>query len=195
MTKTDPKVDEYIKRIKQWQEEVKTLRAVILDFPLTEELKWGLPCYSLEKGNVVIIQVFKDYCAVMFFKGALLKDAKGVLSTPGKTQAGRQIRFTSAREIVEMEAVVKSYIHEAFEVEKAGLKVKYKKATDFPIPEEFQKKLDELPALKAAFAALTPGRQKAYIFYVSAAKRSQTRESRVEQCMQQILSGKGLDDQ
>jgi uncharacterized protein YdeI (YjbR/CyaY-like superfamily) len=195
MAKTNPKVEEYLRKAKKWQEELKKLRTLILDFPLAEELKWGLPCYTLQKSNIVIIQVFKEYCAVMFFKGALLKDAKGILSTPGKTQAGRQIRFTSAREIVEMEAIVKAYIQEAIEVEKAGLKVKYKKTIDFIVPEEFQKKLDEIPDLKTAFDALTPGRQRSYIFYISAAKQSKTRVARVEKCTQQILSGKGLDDE
>jgi uncharacterized protein YdeI (YjbR/CyaY-like superfamily) len=194
MAKTNPKVDEYLKRAKKWQEELKKLRTLILNFPLAEELKWGLPCYTLQKSNIVIIQVFKEYCAVMFFKGALLKDAKGILSTPGKTQAGRQIRFTNAREIDEREATVEAYIREAIEVEKAGLKVNYRKTSELAIPEEFQKQLDENPALKTAFDALTPGRQRAYIYHFSAPKQSKTRVARVENCLQLILAGKGIDD-
>jgi uncharacterized protein YdeI (YjbR/CyaY-like superfamily) len=158
-------------------------------------LKWGKPCYTFQKSNVLIIQGFNEYCAIMFFKGALLKDVKGILIMPGNsTQAGRQIRFTSAREIVEMENILKAYIHEAIEVEKAGLKVNFKQTSDFKIPEEFQNKLVEMPALKTAFNALTPGRQRAYIYYFSTAKQSKTRQSRVKKYIQHILNGKGLND-
>jgi uncharacterized protein YdeI (YjbR/CyaY-like superfamily) len=191
----NPKVDGYLRKAKKWQEEMEKLRKIILDCGLTEELKWGHPCYTFQKSNIVLIHGFKEYCALLFFKGALLKDANGILVQQTKNvQAGRQIRFTNVREIVELEAILKAYIHEAIEVEKAGLKVNYKKTTEFIIPEEFQKKLDEIPALKAAFNALTPGRQRGYILYFSAPKQSKTRESRVEKCMQQILNGKGLND-
>ena len=191
----NPKVDVYLSKAKKWQEEVEKLRMIILDCQLTEELKWGWPCYTFQKSNIVLIQVFKEYCALLFFKGALLKDANGILNKIGEnTQAGRQIRFTNVREIVEMEPILKAYINEAIEVEKAGLKVNFKKNTELIFPEEFQNKLDENPALKTAFDALTPGRQRAYNLYFSAPKQSKTRESRVEKCMQQILNGKGLND-
>jgi uncharacterized protein YdeI (YjbR/CyaY-like superfamily) len=195
MNKMNPKVDEYLRKAKQWQKEFKKLRMLILDCGLTEELKWGQPCYTFEKSNIVLIHGFKEYCALLFFKGALLNDPNGILiQQTENVQAARQIRFTNVREIVKMEPLLKAYIYEAIEVEKAGLKVNYKKTADFKIPEEFQKKLDEIPALKTAFDALTPGRQRAYIFYFSAPKQSKTRESRVEKCMQQILNGKGLND-
>jgi uncharacterized protein YdeI (YjbR/CyaY-like superfamily) len=195
MNRTNPKVDFYFSKSKKWQEEIKKLRTIVLDCPLTEELKWGSPCYTFQKSNIVLIHVFKEYCALLFFKGALLKDADGILIQQTKNvQAARQIRFTKVREIVQMEPILKAYIHEAIEVEKAGLKVKFKKTSEFAVPEEFQKKLDAIPALKTAFAALTPGRQRAYIFYFSAPKQSKTRESRVEKCMRQILNGKGLND-
>jgi uncharacterized protein YdeI (YjbR/CyaY-like superfamily) len=191
----NPKVDAYLRKAKKWQKELKELRAIVLDCGLTEELKWGQPCYTFEKSNVVVIHAFKEYCAFLFFKGALLKDPKGILIQQTKNvQAARQIRFTNLREIVEMEPILKAYIHEAIEVEKAGLKVELKKTTEFTIPEEFQSKLDKLPSLKTAFDALTPGRQRGYILYFSQAKQSKTREARVEKCMQQILNGKGLDD-
>jgi uncharacterized protein YdeI (YjbR/CyaY-like superfamily) len=191
----NPKVDVYLSKAQKWQEELKKLRMIILDCGLTEELKWGVPCYTFQESNIVLIHVFKEYCALLFFKGALLNDANGILIKQTKnTQAGRQIRFTNVREIVEMETIVKAYVYEAIEVEKAGLKVDFKKTTEFTIPEEFQNKLDEIPALKTAFDALTPGRQRAYILYFSAPKQSKTRESRVEKCMQQILDGKGLND-
>ena len=177
----NPKVDAYLSKAKKWQEEFEKLRMIILDCQLTEELKWGVPCYTFQKSNIVLIHVFKEYCALLFFKGALLNDTKGILVQQTKnTQAGRQIRFTSVREIIKMEPILKAYIYEAIEVEKAGLKVDYKKTTEFIIPEEFQNKLDEIPALKTAFYALTPGRQRAYILYFSAPKESKTRESRVE---------------
>jgi uncharacterized protein YdeI (YjbR/CyaY-like superfamily) len=195
MNKTNPKVDGYLRKAKKWQKEMEKLRRISLDCGLTEEVKWGKPCYTFQKSNIVIIQGFKEYCALMFCKGALLNDPNGILKKPGEnTQAARQIRFTNVREIVEMEPILKAYIYEAIEAEKAGLKVNFKKNPE-PTPEELQNKLDEIPALKTAFDALTPGRQRAYILYFSAAKQSKTRESRVEKCMQQILNGKGLDDQ
>jgi uncharacterized protein YdeI (YjbR/CyaY-like superfamily) len=196
MNGMNPKVDFYFIKEKKWQEEIEKLRTIILDCQLTEELKWGVPCYSFQKSNVVLIHVFKEYCAILFVKGALLKDANGILITQTENvQAARQVRFTNVQEIVEMEAILKAYIGEAIEVEKAGLKVNYKKATEFSIPDEFQNKLDEFPALETAFYALTPGRQRAYLLYFSAPKQSKTRESRVEKCMKQILNGKGLNDQ
>jgi uncharacterized protein YdeI (YjbR/CyaY-like superfamily) len=195
MTKKNPIVDEYLSKAKKWQEGMEKLRIISLDCGLTEELKWGKPCYTFQKSNVVIIQGFKDYFALMFFKGALLKDPNGILIKPGeRTQAGRQIRFTNAQEIVEMESIVKTYIDETIEVEKAGLKVHFKKTSDYKIPKEFQNKLDKIPALKTAFYALTPGRQRAYIHYFSTAKQSKTRESRIEKYMEKILIGKGLND-
>ena len=195
MNRMNPKVDGYLRRSKKWQEELEKLRKIVLDCGLTEELKWGVPCYTFQESNVVLIHVFKDYCALLFFKGALLKDAKGILiQQTANVQAARQIRFTNVREIVKMKTILKAYIYEAIEVEKAGLKVNFKKPTEFAIPEEFQNKLAEMPGLKTAFGALTPGRQRAYILYFSAPKQSKTRESRVEKCMKQILNGKGLDD-
>jgi uncharacterized protein YdeI (YjbR/CyaY-like superfamily) len=192
----NPKVDVFLSKAKKWQEEFEKLRMIILDCDLTEELKWGWPCYTFQKSNIVLINGFKEYCALLFFKGALLNDANGILNKIGEnTQAGRQIRFTNVREIVEMETILKAYIYEAIEVEKAGLKVNFKKNTELIFPEEFQNKLDENPALKTAFDALTPGRQRAYNLYFSAPKQSKTRESRIEKCMQQILNGKGLNDQ
>ncbi|MCV9948523.1 DUF1801 domain-containing protein [Paenibacillus sp. BT-177] len=191
----NPKVDVYLDKAKKWQAEMEKLRALMLDCQLNEELKWGKPCYMFQNSNIAIIQGFKEHCALMFFKGALLKDPNGILIKPGEdTQAGRQIRFTNVEEIVEMEAILKDYINEAIEVEKAGLKVDFKKNTELIFPEEFQTKLDENPALKTAFAALTPGRQRAYIMHFSAPKQSKTRESRIEKCIQDILAGKGLND-
>ena len=196
MNRTNPKVDAFLSKAKKWQEEFEKLRMIILDCQLTEELKWGVPCYTFENKNIVLIHGFKEYCALLFFKGALLNDAKSILiQQTENVQAARQIRFTNVQEIVEMETILKAYIYEAIELEKAGLKVDFKKTTEFIIPEEFQKKLDEIPALKTAFDRLTPGRQRAYIFYFSAPKQSKTRESRVEKYMQQILNGKGLNDQ
>ena len=196
MNRMNPKVDFCFSKAKTWQAEFQKLRTIILDCQLTEELKWGQPCYSFQKGNIVLIHGFKEYCALLFFKGAMLKDTKCILiQQTENVQAARQVRFTNLRDIVEMEPILKAYIHEAIEVEKAGLKVKLKKTAEFGIPEEFQKKLDGIPALKAAFDRLTPGRQRAYILYFSAPKQSKTRESRVQKCMQQILNGKGLNDQ
>jgi uncharacterized protein YdeI (YjbR/CyaY-like superfamily) len=195
MNKMNPKVDFYFNKAKEWQKELAKLRTIVLGCQLAEELKWGVPCYTFEKRNIVLIHAFKEYCALLFVKGSLLKDANGILiQQTENVQAARQIRFTNLREIVEMKPILSAYIHEAIEVEKAGLKVKLKRTSEFTIPEEFQNKLDEIPALKSAFDALTPGRQRAYIFYFSGAKQSKTRESRVEKCMQQILNGKGLDD-
>ena len=194
MNKKNPKVDAILRQEKKWQEEFETLRTIVLDCPLTEELKWYQPCYTLQKRNVVLIHGFKEFCALMFFKGALLNDPHRILVTPGQHQAARQIRFTNVQEIVKMESIVRSYIEEAIEVEKAGLKVRLKKTADYKMPDEFQKKLDEIPALKAAFGALTPGRQRGYIFHVSQPKLSKTREARVEKCMKLILDGKGLND-
>jgi uncharacterized protein YdeI (YjbR/CyaY-like superfamily) len=169
---------------------------IILDCGLTEELKWGVPCYTFQKSNIVLIHGFKEYCAILFVKGALLKDVNGILIQQTKNvQAARQIRFTDVREIIEMEPILKAYIHEAIEVEKAGLKVNYKKSTEFTIPEELINKLEEVPGLQDAFDALTPGRQRAYILYFSAPKQSKTREARIEKWLQQILNGKGLNDQ
>jgi uncharacterized protein YdeI (YjbR/CyaY-like superfamily) len=191
----NPKVDVVLSKAKKWQEELEKLRLIILDCGLTEELKWGWPCYTLPDRNVVLIHGFKEYCAILFFKGALLHDAEGILiQQTGNVQAGRQIRFTNVNEIVKLEPILKAYIYEAIEVEKAGLKVNFKKTTEYNIPEEFQNKLDEIPALKTAFEALTPGRQRAYIFYFSEPKQSKTREARVEKCIPQILNGKGLND-
>ena len=190
----NPKVDWYFSKAKKWQEEIEKLRTIVLDCGLTEELKWGVPSYAFQKGNIVLIHVFKEYCALLFFKGALLNDANGILiQQTENVQAGRQIRFTNVREIVKMEPILKAYIYEAIEVEKAGLKVNFKKNTELIFPEEFKNKLDEIPALKTAFDGLTPGRQRAYILYFSAPKQSKTRESRVEKCIQQILNGKGLN--
>jgi uncharacterized protein YdeI (YjbR/CyaY-like superfamily) len=192
--KRNPKVDAYLGRAKKWQKEFKKLRMIILDCGLTEELKWGKPCYSFQQSNIAILQGFKEFCALLFAKGALLKDANGILRKPGEsTQAARRIPFTNVREIIEMEPVLKAYIREAMAAEKAGLKVEFKKNPE-PVPDELQKKLDKIPALETAFAALTPGRQRGYILFFSAPKQSKTRESRVEKCVQQILKGRGLND-
>jgi uncharacterized protein YdeI (YjbR/CyaY-like superfamily) len=196
MNKMNSKIDEYLSKAKKWHEEIEKLRMIILDCGLTEELKWRAPCYMFQKSNIVIIQGFKEYCALLFFKGVLLNDPKSILKKTGEnTRVGRQIRFTNVREIVKLETILKAYIYEAIEVEKAGLKVNIKKNTELIFPEEFQNKINEYPVLKAAFDALTPGRQRAYNYYFSAPKQSKTRESRVEKCMQKILNGKGLDDQ
>jgi uncharacterized protein YdeI (YjbR/CyaY-like superfamily) len=189
------KVDAYLSKAKKWQKEMTKLRMIILDCQLTEELKWGKPCYIFQKSNIVLIVGFKEYCALIFCKGALLNDANGILIKPGEnTQAGRQIRFTNVQEIVEMEPILKAYIYEAVEAEKAGLEVNFKAITELIYPEEFQKKLAKNAGLKAAFEALTPGRRRAYNLYFAAPKQSKTRESRVEKCTQRILNGKGLND-
>jgi uncharacterized protein YdeI (YjbR/CyaY-like superfamily) len=194
MNRLNPKVDAFLSRAKKWRKEFEQLRLILLDCGLTEELKWGKPCYMFEESNVAIIQGFKEFCALLFCKGALLNDTRGLLKKPGEnTQAARRIPFTQVREIVAMGPVLKVYLQEAMEVEKAGLQVNFKKNPE-PIPEEFRNKSDAHPALKTAFEALTPGRQRAYILYFSAPKQSKTRTSRVEKCMPQILKGKGLMD-
>ena len=191
----NPKVDWYFEKNEKWEKEIKKLRTIILDCGLNEELKWGCPCYTFNNSNVVLIHVFKEYCAVLFFKGAILNDANGILiQQTENVQSARQVRFTNVREVIKHEKILKAYIYEAIEVEKAGLKVKLKKTSDYKIPEEFQKRLEKSKALKTAFEKLTPGRQRAYIFYFSQAKQSRTREERVEKYLKQILSGKGLDD-
>jgi uncharacterized protein YdeI (YjbR/CyaY-like superfamily) len=191
----NPEAGAYFSNAKKWHDEFDKLRMIILDCQLTEKLKWGVPSYTFEERNIVLIHGFKEYCALLFFKGALLKDTNGILiKQTENVQAARQVRFTNVQEIVEMEAVLKVYIFEAIEVENAGLKVNFKKTAEFTMPGEFQNKLNEIPALKTAFGALSPGRQRAYILHFSAPKQSKTRKSRVEKCMQQILEGKGLDD-
>jgi uncharacterized protein YdeI (YjbR/CyaY-like superfamily) len=190
----NPRVDAYFSKVENWQEELEQLRMIILDCGLVEELKWGQPCYSFQKTKIVIIGGLKEYCVLSFFNGALLSDPESILIKPGEnTQGARLIRFTSVREIVKMEPILKSYIYEAIEVEKAGLKVDFKKNPE-PVPVEFQKKLDKKPSLKTAFERLTPGRQRAYILYFSAPKQSKTRESRIEKYIKQILNGKGLNE-
>ena len=192
----NPIVDFYFTKAKRWQEEINKLRVIILDCQLAEELKWGVPCYTFKKSNIVLIHVFKDYCALLFFKGALLNDANGILIQQTKNvQAARQVRFTNIQEIEKMKAILKAYIYEAIEIEKDGLKVDLKKTAAFIMAEEFKNKLKEMPALKTAFDALTPGRQRAYMLYFSAPKQSKTREQRVEKSIKQILNGKGLNDQ
>ncbi|MCY9005942.1 YdeI family protein [Peribacillus frigoritolerans] len=194
-SRTNPKVDEFLGKAKKWKEEYETLRNIVLDCELTEEFKWMHPCYTFEKKNIVLIHGFKEYCALLFHKGALLQDVHGLLiQQTENVQGARQIRFTNVQEIVATESILKAYIHEAIEVEKAGLEVEFKKNEEFIIPEELHNKFDDIPALKTAFEALTPGRQRAYILYFSQAKQSKTRESRIEKCMQKILDGKGLKD-
>src|SRR6218665_796726 len=195
MNTLNPKVDEYLSKVEKWRKESEKLRMIVLDCRLTEELKWGCPCYTFQKKNIVIIQGFKEYCALLFIKGALLKDARGILIRQTKNvQAARQIRFVHIREIVALEPVLKAYIYEAIEAEKSGLKADFKEKNELVFPEEFQNKLDKIPALKKTFGALTPGRQRAYVLYFSQPKQSKTREARVEKYMPQILKGKGLYD-
>lgn len=202
MNSMNPKVDFYFDKAKKWQEEIRKLRTIILGCGLTEELKWGCPCYTFQTGlsgrqesNIVLIHVFKEYCAVLFFKGVLLNDANGILvQQTENVQAARQARFTNLAEIAELQPILKAYIYEAVEVEKAGLKVDLKTTAEFTIPVEFQNKLNNIPALKAAFDALTPGRQKGYLLHFSGARQSKTRQARVEKCILQILAGKGLND-
>jgi uncharacterized protein YdeI (YjbR/CyaY-like superfamily) len=195
MNITNPKIDTFLSKAKKWGKEFEQLRTIVLDCGLTEEYKWMHPCYTFEGKNIVLIHGFKEFCALLFFKGSLLKDTHGVLIRQTENvQAGRQIRFTNVQEIVKIKPIIKRYIHEAIEVEKAGLKVKMKKTSDYKIPEEFQIKLNKIPALKTAFKSLTPGRQRAYIFYFSQAKQSKTRTARVEKYISQILNRKGLDD-
>jgi len=191
----NPKVDFYFSKAQQWQQELEQLRMIVLNCGLTEELKWGVPCYTFQKSNIVLIHVFKEYCAVLFFKGALLNNADGILiQQTENVQAARQVRFTGLAQITEIAATLKAYIYEAIEVEKAGLKVELKKTSAFVMADEFQNKLDQMPALKAAFDALTPGRQRAYMLHFSAAKQAKTRQERVEKWIPQILNGKGLND-
>jgi uncharacterized protein YdeI (YjbR/CyaY-like superfamily) len=188
-------VDFYFDKVRKWQHEVKKLRTIILDCALTEELKWGKPCYTYNASNVVLIHDFKEYCALLFMKGVLLKDADSILiQQTENVQAARQIRFTSLSQILDMEPVLLAYVNEAIELEKAGLQVSLKKTTEFTMPEEFKNKLQERPDLKAAFEKLTPGRQRAYLLYFAAPKQAKTREARVEKYLQAIMNGKGLDD-
>ncbi|MFD2521794.1 YdeI/OmpD-associated family protein [Emticicia soli] len=191
----NPKVDFFFEEDSKWQQIYKALRIIMLDCQLSEELKWGAPCYTFQKSNVVLIHGFKEYCALLFFKGALLSDAESILvQQTTNVQAGRQVRFTNMKEVTSLKPVLKTYIYEAIEIEKAGLKVELKKTTDFDVPEEFEQKLKEVPRLRTAFEALTPGRQRAYLFYFSQAKQAKTRIARVEKYMPKILDGKGLED-
>ncbi|KAF2330303.1 YdeI/OmpD-associated family protein [Flavobacterium daemonense] len=191
----NPKVDFFFDKAEKWQKELELMRTIALECQLTEELKWGNPCYMYHDSNVVLIHAFKEYCAFLFFKGALMKDTDGILIQQSENvQAARHIRFTNLKEIVDLKSVLKTYIYQAIEIEKAGLKVNLKKTSDFPVSEEFQTKLDEKPELKKAFEALTPGRQRAYLLHFSQPKQSKTREARVEKHTQNILDGKGLND-
>jgi uncharacterized protein YdeI (YjbR/CyaY-like superfamily) len=209
MSKMNPKVDVYFTagcgrcplantpecKVHNWTEELELLREIVLECGLTEELKWGVPCYTFEGNNVVIIGAFKEYCMISFFKGVLLKDASGILSRQGEnSQVGRIIKFTDVRQIFEKETILKSYVREAARIEKAGLKVEYKEVSEYAIPTELQNKLDANEAFKNAFNSLTPGRQKGYILHFSQPKQSKTRESRIEKCMPRIFLGKGLND-
>jgi len=191
----NPKVDSVLSKKEKWQDEMEQLRAIALDCGLDEQLKWGQPCYTLGDANVVLIHGFKEYCALLFFKGALLKDSEHLLiQQTENVQAARQLRFTSSKEISKQKATIKAYIYEAIEVEKAGLKVALKKNSEYHVPEEFQKVLDKKASLKKAFEALTPGRQRAYLFYFAQPKQSKTREARIEKAIPQIMKGKGLND-
>jgi hypothetical protein len=191
----NPKVDFFFNKSGKWQSEFEQLRKIVLACGLTEELKWGVPCYTFQKNNLVLLHGFKEYCAILFIKGALLQDAEGILiQQTENVQAGRQIRFTDVEEIVNRQSTLKAYIFEAIEVEKVGLKVELKKHTELIFPAELQNKLDEIPALKTAFEALTPGRQRAYNLHFSEPKQAKTREARIEKCMEMILIGKGLND-
>ena len=195
MKKTNPKVDWFFNKPGKWQEAYERLRTIVLDCGLTEELKWGCPCYTFQKSNIVLIHGFKEYCALLVFKGVLLKDPKGILiQQTENVQSARQIRFTSAGEIGKMKTTLKAYIKEAIEAGKSGLKVSFKKTSEFKIPEEFQTKLEKTPDLKRAFKALTPGRQRAYLMHFSQPKQAKTREARIEKHMPRILNGKGLND-
>jgi uncharacterized protein YdeI (YjbR/CyaY-like superfamily) len=195
MKTLNPKVDAFISGAEKWQEEYKELRSIVLDCGLDEELKWGVPCYTVDNKNVVLVNGFKEYCAILFVKGALLKDERGILVTQTENvQSSRQVRFTRADEIVELGPVLKAYILEAVELEKSGAKVDFKKTAEFNMPVEFKKMLDGDAALKAAFEALTPGRQRAYLLFFSAPKQARTREARIEKSIPQILVGKGLND-
>ncbi len=189
------KIDPFFNKAKQWKEEFGKLREIVLDCELTEDFKWMHPCYTYDGKNVVLIHGFKEYCALLFHKGALLRDPHGILiQQTENVQAARQLRFTSAEQIEEMQLIIKTYIDEAIEVEKAGLQVEFKKTSDYEVPEELENKFVEIPDLKTAFEALTPGRQKGYLYYFSGAKQSKTRESRIEKYIPHILNGKGIDD-
>ena len=191
----NPGVDWFFTKATRWQNEYEILRRLVLDCGLTEELKWGCPCYTFQKRNVVLIHGFKEYCALLFMKGALLKDAEKILvQQTENVQAARQIRFTSVQQIKKMQRVLKAYITEATEVEKAGLKVALKSPKEFNMPEEFQNVLEDMPELKTAFEGLTPGRQRGYLLYFSAPRQAKTREARIEKYLEKILRGKGLDD-
>lgn len=191
----NPKVDWFFEKPTKWQQEYIKLRTIILDFGLTEELKWGCPCYTFNDKNVVLIHGFKEYCAILFVKGALLSDPKGILiQQTENVQAGRQVRFTNLKEIVKLAPTITAYIKEAAEVERKGLKITHKTTADYAVPDEFQLKLDENPSLKRKFQALTPGRQRQYLFYFSQAKQSKTRTARIAKCLPLILMGKGMDD-
>lgn len=195
MNSANPKVDWYFTKNKNWQDEIEALRAIALDSELNEVLKWGCPCYSLEDKNIVLIHVFKEYCAVLFFKGALMKDPHVVLiQQTENVQAARQMRFTSLEEVIKRKKIIKTYIKEAIAIEKSGAKVPMKKTKEFDMPEEFKNKLDEMPKLEKAFKALTPGRQRGYLLFFSSAKQAKTRESRIEKNIPRILAGKGIDD-
>ncbi|MBX6353906.1 MAG: YdeI/OmpD-associated family protein [Thermoflavifilum sp.] len=194
-SRMNPKVDAFLNRAEQWREEFEQLRRILLDGPVTEELKWGVPCYTYQNKNIVLMHGFKAYCALLFPKGALLKDPHRILVRQTENvQAARQVRFTSVKEILELEGVLRSYVQEAIEVEKAGLKVNFKKPEDYPIPQELLAKFEEMPALKAAFETLTPGRQRAYLLYFSQAKQAKTRQARIEKYLPRILEGKGMND-
>ena len=191
----NPKVNWFFDKSTKWQEAYQELRELALSFDLTEELKWGCPCYTIGKSNIFLIHGFKDYCALLFMQGALLKDTKNILiQQTENVQSARQIRFTNVEEILKSKSTIKSYIKEAIELDKAGLKVELKKTNEFKMPEEFQSSLDEMPELKTAFEALTPGRQRGYLLYFSSAKQSKTRNERIEKYIPKILDGKGLDD-
>lgn len=193
--KLNPKVDSFISKSKNWKNEIEAVRHILLDCGLTEEIKWGQPCYLFENNNIVIIQAFKQYFALGFFKGALIKDSKNLLTAPGEnSQAMRQFRISDVNEINYSKSILINYINEAIAIEKNGLKIEFKKNTELSFPEEFQKKLEENPDLKTAFEALTPGRQRAYNLYFSAPKQSKTRESRIEKYIERILCGKGIND-
>ena len=195
VAKKNPKVDAFISRATQWQPEFEAMRKILLACPVSEELKWGKPCYAFEQNNLVIVQGFKAFCALLFPKGALLKDPDGLLEKPGEnTQSARRISFTDAKDILRLEATLKAYIEDAIQVEKAGLKVDFKETEDYPIPEELQDKLDEDPAFKAAFEALTPGRQRGYLLHFSSAKQSKTRVARIEKCTPRIFDGIGFNE-
>ena len=194
-SKPNPKVDFFFDKATQWQAEYKKLRAIMLACGLTEELKWGVPCYTVENKNIVLMHGFKDYCALLFVKGALLQDPEGILiQQTENVQAGRQVRFTAVREIKALEPSLKAYVQAAVEVEQAGLTVPYKPTKEFSMPEEWINKLEEVPGLQDAFEALTPGRQRAYLLYFSQPKQAKTRVARIEKCTPQILQGKGLND-